>query len=120
MDPSLREALNDAGIFKNGYTTTYLCSPIVHWLQDHGAEGLHDCDKPHTAYVTATQYGNRGGYIYISTFHHAYSVTRMLQAVVAIQDKECIVGYSLDYAIRSLSCDDDFARAGSPETLPRQ
>eukprot|EP00873_Tetraselmis_striata_P023329 jgi/Tetstr1/443593/TSEL_031592.t1 len=279
MDPSLREALNDAGLFKNEYTTTYLCSPIVHWLQNHGAEktypvviglmqagrkpihdirvitpnraqaramasmyrqeftneaamriagldrfvrgeeivssgrsreelkrlreevhaalmdkeqqhatsartgnkrlrtaasapgqrdirsvfqvaarqlgrreeeeeeeeeepadgappdnvmyqqlssdayvepnivmptcheGLHDCDKPHTAYITTTQYGNRGGYNYISTFQHAYCVTRMLQAVAAIQDKKCIVGYSLDAIHTTKSCDEDFALA---------
>eukprot|EP00873_Tetraselmis_striata_P039055 jgi/Tetstr1/459319/TSEL_004714.t1 len=81
-------------------------------------EGLHDCDKPHTAYVTTTQYGNRGGYNYISTFQHAYCVTRMLQAVAAIQDKKCIAGYSLDAIHTTKSCDEDFALAGLVGDVP--
>eukprot|EP00873_Tetraselmis_striata_P010323 jgi/Tetstr1/430587/TSEL_020384.t1 len=75
-----------------------------------------DSDTPHTAITTTARYGNRVGHDYISTFQHAYCVTRMLQAIDCVRDKSLILGYSLD-AIHTLQpCDSDFAAAGLLET----
>jgi hypothetical protein len=37
MDPGLQSALFKANIFVEEYATTYLSSPILHWLEAHGA-----------------------------------------------------------------------------------